>query len=100
LLPLRAGAALFGLFGLLGLALAAMGVMGLISHYVSQRAHEIGIRLALGAQSRDIRALVVRQVIDRRAQSNFTLLLFATFAESNEMNTSRPFFRKRARNEW
>src|SRR5262245_6314408 len=60
LLP-RAGAVLFGLFGLLGLALAATGIIGMISRYVSQRTHEIGIRLALGAQPRDIRALVLRQ---------------------------------------
>jgi len=44
--------------------------MGLISHYVSQRAHEIGIRLALGTQPRDIRALVVQQGVHHRAQSS------------------------------
>jgi putative ABC transport system permease protein len=49
------------LFGLLGLALAATGIAGVIAHHVSQRTHEIGIRLALGAQPRDILWLVVGQ---------------------------------------
>jgi hypothetical protein len=78
----------------------ATGVRGLIWRYVSQRAYEIGIRLALGAHWRDIRALVVRQGLHRRAQSSPLLLLCPTIAESNEMNTSRSFFRKRARNDW
>jgi macrolide transport system ATP-binding/permease protein len=60
LLP-RAGAALFGLFGALGLLLAVTGIAAVMAYHVSQRTHEIGIRLALGAQPRDILALVVRQ---------------------------------------
>jgi macrolide transport system ATP-binding/permease protein len=60
LLP-RWGAALFGLFGLLGLVLAVTGIFGVIAHNVSQRTHELGIRLALGAAPRDILSLVIGQ---------------------------------------
>jgi predicted permease len=58
LLP-RAGGFLFGLFGLLGLTLASVGLYGVIAYSVSQRTHEIGIRMALGASPREISNLIM-----------------------------------------
>jgi predicted permease len=50
-----------GLFAFTALLLAGLGIYGVISFIVSERTHEIGIRLALGAQSRNILQMVLRQ---------------------------------------
>jgi ABC-type antimicrobial peptide transport system permease subunit len=58
--PWRLGATMFGIFGALTLLVAAIGLYSVIAYLVAQRAHELGVRIALGAQVGNIVMLVVR----------------------------------------
>jgi putative ABC transport system permease protein len=82
----RFNASLLALFALLALVLAAVGIYGVIAFAVAQRTHEIGLRMALGAQPRDVLRLILAQGL-KLTLSGVGLGLFAAFALTRWLKT-------------
>jgi ABC-type antimicrobial peptide transport system permease subunit len=61
--PWRLGVKLFSAFGVLALLVTAVGLYSVISYSVTQRTHELGIRLALGARPGELGLLIMRQTL-------------------------------------
>jgi ABC-type antimicrobial peptide transport system permease subunit len=57
--PWRVGATVFGLFGAIVVIVAAIGLFSVVSYLVTQRTHELGVRIALGAQRGQVLRLII-----------------------------------------
>jgi len=90
--PWRTGATLFSLFGALALLIAAGGLYSAISYSVTQRRHEFGVRMALGAQIADVVRLVmdqgVRAALTGLALGSLIALAAGRFVETLLFQTS------------
>jgi len=76
---------LLGTFAAVALALAVVGIYGVMSYAITQRTNEIGIRVALGAQQRDVLWLILGQGL-RLALVGGTLGITASFALTGYMS--------------
>ncbi|MFL6513537.1 MAG: ABC transporter permease [Chthoniobacterales bacterium] len=84
--PSWMGAVILGALGLMAVLLASVGVYGVMAYSVSQRRRELGIRLALGAQSSEVLNLVLRQGM-LLAGIGLGLGLFAAFGSTRLAST-------------
>jgi hypothetical protein len=79
LLPSQVGAALLGSVGVLGLLLALVGLYGTMVYSVARRTHEIGLRIAVGATSRDISRMILGDSARMVAAGSLAGLIIAFF---------------------
>lgn len=77
---------LFLLFGLVALTIAAVGIYGVMSHWVSTRTRELGVRFALGADAGDVTRLVLRQAA-MPLVAGLAIGLLAAFALTRQLES-------------
>jgi predicted permease len=83
----RIGGVFVGAFGVIALVLAAVGAYGVLAYTTRQRTHELGIRIALGAEPRDVFGLVLRQGAIL-AVSGIAIGLAASFALTRGLSST------------
>ncbi len=83
--PPRLSVAMISVFAVVALILASVGIYGVMSFLVVQRTHEIGVRMALGAQRRDVLLLIVgraARLVSLGTSTGLVLAFFSTRALS------------------